>query len=134
MEPEEKLFWAICCMLITVFVVSGVAGVYYGYSEGTRTGDIYKFSQKGWIYKSWEGEMYLGGIHNNGNNNLELDKFYFSIPESETRQKQELIDKLNDCVDNRRICRIQYTEWAAHPITVSSGYIVTNVTVVDKER
>jgi len=33
-----------------------------GYSEGERSGVIFKFSSKGLIWKSWEGEMNLGGM------------------------------------------------------------------------
>jgi len=29
----------------------------YSYSEGTRTGFVQKLSKKGWICKTWEGEM-----------------------------------------------------------------------------
>ncbi len=32
------------------------------YSEGERVGVIVKFSHKGVIWKSWEGEMQLGGV------------------------------------------------------------------------
>lgn len=57
------------------------------YSEGQRTGDVYKFSKKGLIYKSWEGEMYLGGYHSSGGDSptLVTDKFWFSIPEGQEK-------------------------------------------------
>lgn len=29
----------------------------YSYSEGTRTGFVQKLSKKGWVCKTWEGEM-----------------------------------------------------------------------------
>jgi hypothetical protein len=29
----------------------------YAYSDGTRTGYIQKFSKKGWLCKTWEGEI-----------------------------------------------------------------------------
>ncbi len=37
------------------------AFIYYvPYSEGTRTGELIKFSKKGVIYKTWEGEISQG--------------------------------------------------------------------------
>src|SRR5262245_59606988 len=36
------------------------------YSEGERVGVIVKFSHKGVIWKSWEGEMHLGGARAGG--------------------------------------------------------------------
>lgn len=34
----------------------------FEYSDGERVGTITKFSKKGWFCKTWEGEMYLGGL------------------------------------------------------------------------
>ena len=44
---------------IPAFVLSVWAGVAlsYSYSEGTRTGYVQKLSRKGWVCKTWEGEM-----------------------------------------------------------------------------
>jgi prepilin-type N-terminal cleavage/methylation domain-containing protein len=32
------------------------------YSDGERTGQVVKFSKKGVFFKTWEGEMVLGGL------------------------------------------------------------------------
>jgi hypothetical protein len=51
---------------------------YFGYtSEGFRAGTIIKLSRKGYIFKTYEGEMNL----NQGGSSLE--KFVFSVEESE---------------------------------------------------
>ena len=34
----------------------------YTYSDGTRTGYLRKFSQKGWLCKTWEGEIALQSV------------------------------------------------------------------------
>ena len=34
-----------------------VATLGYAYSEGSRTGFVQKFSHKGWLCKTWEGEL-----------------------------------------------------------------------------
>lgn len=36
------------------------------YSEGARTGVVYKLSHKGMIWKTWEGEMHVGAMSSNG--------------------------------------------------------------------
>src|SRR5579872_587028 len=84
-----------------VFQLLVVMGWDSSYSEGSRTGQVYKFSEKGLIYKSWEGEMYLGGVSSDGNGNLQVDTFYFSIPSSESAQKAGLIAAIQDCAENR---------------------------------
>lgn len=46
------------------------------YSEGERIGVLRKFSKKGLIYKTWEGELML----NAGMGTVKLDTFNFSCP------------------------------------------------------
>jgi len=40
-----------------VFTVWAGVALKFSYSEGTRTGFVQKLSKKGWICKTWEGEM-----------------------------------------------------------------------------
>src|ERR1044072_1731514 len=53
---KKVLFW-------TVGVMSLASGVYYplvlhwSYADGERAGWVQKFSNKGWVCKTWEGEM-----------------------------------------------------------------------------
>ena len=46
-------------VLVPAFVFTVWAGIAltFSYSEGTRTGFVQKLSKKGWICKTWEGEM-----------------------------------------------------------------------------
>ena len=112
------------CIVIVPFT-----GLMYGYSEGQRTGDIYKFSEKGIFWKSYEGEMYLGGMTTGANGSLEMEKFYFSIPSSEYEQKKDIIEKLKNCNEDRsQKCTVEYTQWLVKPIKISSGYVVETVT------
>ena len=106
-----------------------ITGVFYGYSDGQRTGDIYKFSKKGIIWKSWEGEMYLGGLVSSGQGNLEMEKFYFSIPETEEIEKMELIEKIKKCAQERLRCNIVYKQWFISPIKIGSSYVVLDVKI-----
>ena len=53
----KKLF--LVTMLLLIFVGAGYLLVIfnYSYSSGSRAGYIQKFSHKGWICKTYEGEM-----------------------------------------------------------------------------
>lgn len=48
--------------LLTVFVIAGyMAYVFYvPYSTGTRSGELIKISNKGYVVKTWEGEISQG--------------------------------------------------------------------------
>jgi len=54
-------------LMMIVLVVLGL-GVYtwaawsFTYSEGERAGYVQKFSKKGWICKTWEGELAMANL------------------------------------------------------------------------
>jgi hypothetical protein len=52
---------------------------FYTYSEGYRAGLLQKFSHKGTIFKTYEGEMILSSVVSNQNVALASEKFYFSV-------------------------------------------------------
>jgi hypothetical protein len=45
----------------------------YTYSEGSRAGFLQKFSKRGWVCKTWEGEIVTGNMLGN------QEKFLFSV-------------------------------------------------------
>ena len=57
----RKLFWLIGIVLVG-FIIYAALVVYYPYSEGTRTGVLQKLSHKGYVIKTWEGELQMRGI------------------------------------------------------------------------
>ncbi len=87
-------------ILITV-VVLGIAGyfafVYYvPFSEGYRSGELIKFSRKGVLAKTWEGEI------SQGISGAQI--FEFSVEDS----KQEVIQTLKDL--QGKYVKVTYTE------------------------
>jgi len=78
---KKFLIWA------GVIIVVGIAGfmtfVYFvTFSEGYRAGELIKFSQKGVVFKTWEGEL-SQGVSNE-------KPFLFSVLDSD----DEVIEKL----------------------------------------
>lgn len=52
---------------------------FYNYSEGYRAGLLQKFSNKGVIFKTYEGEMILSSVSSNRDVALASEKFYFTM-------------------------------------------------------
>jgi len=52
---------------------------FYTYSEGSRVGLLQKFSRKGTIFKTYEGEMILSSVASGSNVVLASEKFLFSV-------------------------------------------------------
>ena len=40
-----------------LFAIYTAVTLTWSYSDGDRSGTLYKFSRKGWICKTWEGEL-----------------------------------------------------------------------------
>jgi hypothetical protein len=83
---KKFLYWSIAVIIIVL-----AAFIYwkysFTYSEGNRTGLLQKFSYKGTIFKTYEGELVLSSIKSNQNVQLASEKFYFSVPRKEVAQK-----------------------------------------------
>lgn len=69
-------------ILTLVVVVSGIfiySKYFYTYSDGYRAGLLQKFSHKGNLIKTYEGEMILSSVTGNSNVAIASEKFYFSV-------------------------------------------------------
>ena len=56
--------WVILLVLaaIVLFALYTWAAWTYSYSEGERAGYVQKFSKRGWICKTWEGELAMANL------------------------------------------------------------------------
>lgn len=69
--------------LIFLIIVFGGFFIYwkyfYTYSEGYRAGLLQKFSHKGAIFKTYEGEMILSSVSSSRDVALASEKFFFTV-------------------------------------------------------
>ena len=63
---------------------------FFTYSSGNRYGLLQKFSHKGNLFKTYEGEMILSSIRGNNNVPLASEKFFFSVKDD--RVANQLMD------------------------------------------
>jgi hypothetical protein len=52
---------------------------FFTYSDGSRVGLLQKFSRKGVLFKTYEGELILSSVTGTNNVVLASEKFYFSV-------------------------------------------------------
>jgi len=69
------LFLILCCYIYWKYS--------YTFSEGYRVGLLQKFSYKGTIFKTYEGEMILSSVESNRNVSLASEKFFFSVADKD---------------------------------------------------
>lgn len=78
-------------IIIFILLLAGLIywKYFFTYSEGNRTGLLQKFSYKGTIFKTYEGELILSSIRSQSNVALASEKFFFSVMDKETARKLE---------------------------------------------
>lgn len=68
-EPNKKSsILSKIILVLFVLLIAGFGITYlvfnYSYSEGTRAGVLIKFAKQGFVFKTYEGELNIGGIGN----------------------------------------------------------------------
>jgi hypothetical protein len=78
LKTKKVLKWALFLIVIvlTIFIYWKY---FYTYSEGYRAGLLQKFSSKGMLFKTYEGEMILSSVSSNSNVALASEKFLFTM-------------------------------------------------------
>ena len=96
-----------------------VIALSYTYSKGDRNGYIQKLSKKGWICKTWEGELAIGNIPG-----AMQERFPFTV------RSDSLAGAMNKTMGSR--VSITYEEHKGVPGTCfgETNYFVTAVRVV----
>lgn len=106
--------------LIGLAVILTGCGVEY--SDGSRVGTIYKFSRKGVFFKTWEGEMNVGGIAQNASGVVVPNTWEFSVMDS------QVVERINKAqLDGNRV-QVKYKQYmAVWPSWGKTDYIVQDV-------
>lgn len=76
-------------ILITLIIIAAVIASLYtwamlswSYSSGERAGLVQKISQKGWVCKTWEGELIMVSMPG-----TQAEKFYFTVRDADLAKR-----------------------------------------------
>jgi hypothetical protein len=77
---------------ILIFLVAFIYWKYFfTYSDGYRAGLLQKFSHKGSIFKTYEGEMILSSVTSSAGVALASEKFLFSVKDEKLANKLDTL-------------------------------------------
>lgn len=115
----------LAALLILIVAVSAIIAGYtwvalnWSYSEGERAGFMQKLSKKGWLCKTWEGELSLVALPG-----AAPEKFLFSV------RDDAVAARINQQVGQR--VALIYEEHRGLPTTCfgDTDYFVTDIKVV----
>jgi hypothetical protein len=87
-----KKFFLYFLLIVMLVLGSTIYWKYYfTYSEGYRAGLLQKFSLKGNMFKTYEGEMILSSVQSNTNVAIASEKFFFSVTDKKVALQLEKI-------------------------------------------
>jgi hypothetical protein len=119
---------ALITWMILILVVAGLllaayiwAMLHWSYASGERAGWVQKLSDKGYLCKTWEGEMALVSLPGSM-----PEKFIFTVWDDQTAQK------LHSVMGKRVTLHYEQHIWLPTSCFGETGYFVTDVKVIDE--
>jgi hypothetical protein len=115
-----KKFLGFLFLLVLLFCLYTWLVLTWSYSAGERAGYVQKFSKKGWVCKTWEGELAM--INMPGTLS---EKFNFTVHD------EAVVKKINESMGKR--VSLVYEEHVGVPTTCfgDTGYFVKDILIVD---
>jgi hypothetical protein len=115
--------------VLIAFLVLGLAVVagftwltlHWSYAQGERAGYVQKLSRKGWVCKTWEGEMAM--VTTPG---TVAEKFNFTV------QSEAVAAKLNASVGKRMALHYEQHRWIPTSCFGETEYFVTDLRVTEE--
>ena len=90
--------------------------LHWSYSDGERAGYVQKFSRKGWICKTWEGEMAMVTLPG-----TVAEKFAFTV------RDDAVATKINANIGKRMTVHYEQRKWIPSSCFGATEYFVTDV-------
>ena len=118
-KPAVTIPLALVTIVVAVFAAYTWVALTWNYSEGERAGFMQKLSKKGWLCKTWEGELSLVALPG-----AAPEKFLFTV------RDDAVADKINNLVGQR--VSLVYAEHKGVPTSCfgDTAYFVSDVKAV----
>ena len=116
-----KVLGAIAVVVIVMFIAVGWLSLHWVYAEGERAGYVQKFSRKGWVCKTWEGQVAMVTMPG-----TVADKFDFTV------RDEAVAAKLNANIGKRLELKYEQRRWIPNSCFGETEYWVSAVSVVEE--
>ena len=115
-----KYFLLLAVIAGAVFALYTWASLNWVYSSGERAGYVQKFSLKGYVCKTWEGEIVLVSMPG-----TQAEKFIFTVKD------KAIVSKVNDSLGKR--VKIYYEEHKGIPSSCfgETAYYVKDLQILE---
>ncbi|MDB4107787.1 hypothetical protein N8368_02670 [Bacteroidia bacterium] len=121
---KKILLWIIGLSIVVAVLLTLVA-LFANYSSGYRVGRIIKISEKGFVFKTNEGQLNTGGF-SEGDGDITSSIWQFSVKKGD----EEILDQIKNA--NKNMVRLYYDEkFVKIPFLGDTKYFITKVETVE---
>jgi hypothetical protein len=116
-------------IIITVIIIALIGFIYWRYyfvfAEGTKAGVLNTFQKKGYIFKTYEGQLIQSGFRGNATTAIQSNQFSFSVTDEKVAQK--LMENSGKDMELHYKRYIGTLPWRGmQPFIIDSVYQITN--------
>jgi hypothetical protein len=111
-----KVLFGIIVLAVLAFAGYTWLTLHWSYSEGERAGYVQKFAKRGWLCKTWEGEMAMVTMPG-----TVAEKFAFTVP------TDAMAAKVNADIGKRVALHYQQHRWIPSSCFGDTEYFITDV-------
>jgi hypothetical protein len=119
-RTHKRIIGGVVLIPLVLFSLYTWLALTWTYSTGERAGYVQKFSKKGWICKTWEGELAMVSLPG-----TMPEKFFFTV------RTDSIAARINQSLGKR--VAVTYRQHVGVPTTCfgDTGYWVTDAKVVE---
>lgn len=116
LKTVTRFTWKAILVLLLLFALYTWLVLSWSYSKGERAGYVQKLSEKGWLCKTWEGELAMINVPG-----TLTEKFAFTV------RDEVIVEKINRSLGKR--VSLVYEQHVGIPTSCfgETGYYVTDV-------
>jgi hypothetical protein len=125
MSDEQRWGCGIVAGLLVglVWLIANCTGISPNYSKGERSGVVWKFSEKGLMYVSGEGELNMGGVVVDSKGAISPVVWEFSCTDDDIKEKIVAAQRSSARVT------LTYRQWLLAPFSIDTKYVIVDVAV-----
>ena len=127
----KRILWITLSVILIGGITFGAVAVFGSYSDGSRVGKIVKFSKKGYIFKTYEGQLNVGGFAKDSDGDISPNVWSFSVD----RGNEEIREAIDHAMDKGLEVKLHYKEkfyqfdWRGE-----TKYFINDVEIVEEEE
>ena len=118
-----KLLLVLVLLAVLLFVAWAWLSLHFVYADGERAGYVQKFSRRGFLCKTWEGQMAMVTMPG-----TLAEKFDFTVRDETVAQK------INADIGKRLALHYEQHKWIPNSCFGDTEYFVTGVTVAEQPQ